>query len=132
MAADLRSFLGLLEERGLLVRIEREVDRATEAARPMRQLELRGLAGLFTSIAGADASLVYNLIGTRAALALAFGVEPAEVRGRFRHALEHRLEPVASTTRRYRRSCSRGRRGSRRVRRHPFGEARGPYVTAGW
>ena len=94
MAADLRSFLDQLDAHGLLARIEREVDPATEAARLMWQLELRGSAGWFTRVRGAEASLVYNLIGTRGALALALAVEPAEVRSRFRHALEHRIAPV--------------------------------------
>lgn len=91
---DLRSFVAALDEHGLLARIEREVDPATEAARLMRQLELRGLAGLFTNVSGADAALVYNLIGTRGALALALGVEPPQIRDRFRHALANRIDPV--------------------------------------
>lgn len=94
MAADLRSFLAELDARGLLVRVERRVDPATEAAQLMRQLELRGVAGLFTDVAGADAALVYNLIGSRPALALALGVEPEGVRDRFRAALAQRIEPV--------------------------------------
>lgn len=91
---DLRSFLADLDERGLLVTIRRSVDPATEAGRLLRQLELRGVAGLFTDVAGADARLVYNLIGTRAALALALGVEESRIRDRFREALAQRVEPV--------------------------------------
>ncbi|MDX6471382.1 MAG: hypothetical protein QOK22_198 [Gaiellaceae bacterium] len=91
---DLRSFLGQLDDRGLLARIDRDVDPATEAARLMRELELRGLAGLFTRVRGAQASLAYNLIGSRETLALAFGVDQSEVRNRFRAALAHRLDPI--------------------------------------
>jgi 2,5-furandicarboxylate decarboxylase 1 len=94
MTADLRSFLGLLDERGLLERIERRVDPATEAARLMRELELRGRAGLFTNVSGSIGSLVYNLVGTRELLGLALGCEPRRLRDSFRNALDHRLEPV--------------------------------------
>jgi len=94
MARDLRSFLELLDARGLLARIDREVDPATEASRLMRELELRGLAGLFTRVRGAHASLAYNLIGSRETLALALDVDEAQIRNRFRAALEHRLEPI--------------------------------------
>ena len=94
MARDLRSFLELLDARGLLARIDREVDPATEASRLMRELELRGLAGLFTRVRGAHASLAYNLIGSRETLALALDVDEAQIRNRFRAALAHRLEPI--------------------------------------
>lgn len=94
MAADLRSFLVELDERDLLVRLERRVDPATEASRLMRELELRGVAGLFTDVAGAEASLVYNLVGTRTALGVALGVEPARIRDRWQEALRSRIDPV--------------------------------------
>src|SRR5438445_11215223 len=94
MPSDLRSFLELLDARGLLARIERPVDPATEAARLMRELELRGLTGLFTDVHDSIGSLVYNLVGTRETLALALGCEPQQVRPRFRTALEQPLAPV--------------------------------------
>jgi 2,5-furandicarboxylate decarboxylase 1 len=94
MPADLRSFLELLDERELLARIARPVDPATEAARLMREVELRGLAGLFTNVRGSIGSLVYNLVGTREMLALALACEPEQLRRRFQDALEHRLAPV--------------------------------------
>jgi UbiD family decarboxylase len=94
MPADLRSFLGLLNDRGMLVRIEREVDPATEAARLMHALDRRGLAGFFTRVRGAEASLVYNLLGTREALGLALGVGAPRIRERFAEALARRLAPV--------------------------------------
>ena len=94
MTNGLRSFLSELDGQGLLVRIDRTVDPATEAARLMRELERRGVAGLFTDVAGADAALAYNLIGTRRALALALGVDETRVRERFAEALERRIDPV--------------------------------------
>jgi 2,5-furandicarboxylate decarboxylase 1 len=92
--ADLRSFLSQLDDDGRLVRIEREVDPAAEAGRLLRQLELRGVAGLFTQVRGSDADLVYNLVGTRRALELALGAEPGRARDRFRRGLSQRLAPV--------------------------------------
>jgi UbiD family decarboxylase len=96
--ADLRSFLASLDREGLLARIEREVDPALEAGRLLRALEVDGRAGLFSNVTGAAASLVYNLVGTRTALALALGVEPDQVRTRFSEALAHRLAPVRVET----------------------------------
>jgi UbiD family decarboxylase len=94
MGVDLRSFLELLDEHGLLARVERRVEPGTEAARLMRALEVRGQAGLLTQVGEAEASLAYNLVGTREALALAFGVEPGRTRDRFREGFEHRIAPV--------------------------------------
>jgi 2,5-furandicarboxylate decarboxylase 1 len=94
MANDLRSFLRLLENRGQLVRLEREVDPATEAARLMRELERQGKAGLFSRVRNADARLVYNVLGSRESLALAMGVSADQIRSRFRYALEHRVAPM--------------------------------------
>ena len=94
MLADLRSFLEQLDRRGLLARVERPVDPATEAAALMREVERRGVAGLFTNLAGAKASLAYNLVGTREMLALAMQCDPGDLRRRFRAALDNRLDPV--------------------------------------
>ena len=94
MPRDLRSFLAELADRGLLVRVARDVDPATEAARLMADAERRGVAVLFERVRGSELPLVYNLAGSRAALGLALGVEPREVVRRFREALARRVEPV--------------------------------------
>lgn len=133
MPRDLRSFLELLDERGLLVRVGRRVDPATEAARLMRELERRGQAGLFTDVGHPGTSLVYNLVGTRAALALALGVEADRVRDRFREALDHRLEPVSVGRAPVQEVVSLGDESD--LRRLPIVTHSerdvGPYVTAG-
>src|SRR4051794_17873518 len=133
MAADLRSFLGLLDDRGLLLRVEREVDPATEAARLMREVELRDRAVLFSSVRGSALSLAYNLVGTREALALALGVEPSQVRQRFRRALEQRIEPVVVEDAPVHEVVAEG--GDAGLSRLPLvthsAEDAGPYVTAG-
>ncbi len=133
MAADLRAFLDALASRGLLLRLEREVDPRTEAARLMRQLELRGVAGLFANVAGAEAALAYNLIGSREALAVALDVEPSDVRGRFRRALEHRVAPIVVDNAPVHEVVSEGDEAD--LSRLPLvthsEKDAGPYVTAG-
>jgi 2,5-furandicarboxylate decarboxylase 1 len=133
MPADLRSFVELLDAHGLLARIERPVDPATEASRLMRQLELRGRAGLFTNVSGAEGSLVYNLVGTREALALAFGVEPGDVRDRFREGLTNRLAPQLTDDAPVQEVVERGEDAD--LRRLPIvthsEKDVAPYVTAG-
>ena len=94
MPRDLRSFLAELAERDLLVRVTREVDPATEAARLMDDAERGGVAVLFERVRGSELPLVYNLVGSRAALGVAVGVEPREAARRFREALAARVEPV--------------------------------------
>ncbi len=129
----MRSFLGLLDERGLLARIARPVDPATEAARLMRELELRGLAGLFTSVRGSVGSLVYNLLGTREMLSLALGCEPEQLRRRFAEALEHRVAPVRVEQGPVQEVVERGEAADLRLLplvTHSAKDA-GPYVTAG-
>jgi 2,5-furandicarboxylate decarboxylase 1 len=133
MTTGLRSFLSVLDEHGLLARLERTVDPATEAARLMRELERRGVAGLFTDVAGAEGSLAYNLIGTRRALALAMGVDESRVRDRFREALEQRLDPVLVTDAPCQEVVLQG--DDVDLRRLPLvthsADDAGPYVTAG-
>ncbi len=133
MAADLRSFLSLLDEHGLLARIEREVDAATEAGRLLRQLELRGVAGLFARVRGSDARLAYNLLGSRRALELALGVSQGGARARFRRALGNRVEPVLVEDAPVQEVVLDGERAD--LRRLPLvthsEKDAGPYVTAG-
>lgn len=94
MPRDLRSFLAELAEHDLLVRVTREVDPATEAARLMEDAEHRGVGVLFERVRGSELTLVYNLVGSREALGLAVGVEPPLAARRFRDALAARIEPV--------------------------------------
>lgn len=133
MAADLRSFLAEMDEHGLLVRIDRRVDPATEAGRLMRQLELRGVAGIFKDVGGADAALAYNLIGSRPALGLALGVEPSRVRDRFREALANPIVPLRVDGAPSQEVVLRG--GDVDLRRLPLvthsAKDVGPYITAG-
>ncbi len=99
----------------------------------MRELELRGLAGQFTNVRGATGSLVYNLLGTREAVALALGCEPLQIRRRFAEALEQRITPIRVEEAPVQEIVERGDAAD--LRRLPLvthsGKDAGPYVTAG-
>jgi 2,5-furandicarboxylate decarboxylase 1 len=92
---DLRSFLRILDAEGLLVSLSRPVDPALEVARLMRELDRRGVAGLFERVRGSELRLVYNLLGTRRALALALGCSTGDVARVFAKALRRRVDPVS-------------------------------------
>ena len=133
MPADLRSFLSLLDDRGLLARVEREADPATEVGQLLRALELRGVAGLFERLRDSDARLVYNLVGSRQALELALGAGSGEARARFARALEHRVSPALVDDAPVHEVVLAG--GEADLRRLPLvthsEKDAGPYVTAG-
>jgi UbiD family decarboxylase len=93
---DLRSFLNLLEARGELVRVTREVDPNQE----ITIIQHRVLAGggpalLFEHVKGSPYRLVSNLFGTPRRVALAFGRDPADIGGELA-GLAHRLMPPSA------------------------------------
>lgn len=93
--ATFRGFLEALEERGLLVRVRREVDPATEVSALMAEADRRRTAILFERVSAADATVAYNLLGSREALALALGVEAEEAVRAFTERSQRRIAPVA-------------------------------------
>jgi UbiD family decarboxylase len=70
---DLRSFIRLLEERGELVRIEREVDPHYEMAAVMAPLEKERKAFIFEHVRGARYPAVGGLLNTLERFGLALG-----------------------------------------------------------
>lgn len=90
---DLRRHLGELDRHGLLVRIDRPVDPATQASRLMAELERRHLAGLFTRVGSCQTPLAYNLLGDRRMVAIALGVSESEVPEAFRQGWERPISP---------------------------------------
>lgn len=92
-APDLRSFLALLEARGELARVTREVDPNQEITIIQhRALAAGGPALLFERVKGSPYRLVSNLFGTPRRVELAFGRPPAEIGGELAE-LAHRLTP---------------------------------------
>jgi UbiD family decarboxylase len=70
---DMRSFMALLEERGELVRIEREVDPHYEMAAVMQKLDQARKAFLFDKVRGARYRAVGGLLNTLPRFGLALG-----------------------------------------------------------
>jgi UbiD family decarboxylase len=75
MSRDLRSFLSLLEEKGLLVRVKRIVDRRFELAALITKVQKVGKAVLFENVSGSSIPVVSNVVGSKRMLALALGVD---------------------------------------------------------
>ncbi len=90
---DLRGFLGLLEERGQLVRIPEQVSPELEiTALADRAVKAGGPALLFENVEGAELPLVINLFGTRERMAWALGVESlAALTERLRELLDVKI-----------------------------------------
>lgn len=90
---DLRSFLRLLEVRGLLARVAAEVDPNQEVTIIQhRVLAQGGPALLFEKVKGSPYRLATNLFGTPERVALAFGRPPGEL-GQELAGLADRLMP---------------------------------------
>ncbi|MHB1836674.1 MAG: UbiD family decarboxylase [Solirubrobacteraceae bacterium] len=79
--SDLRGFLHQLAQDDRLCVIDTCVDPAREVARLMAEAEHREKAILFNSVRGSEMSLAYNLLGSRAAVAMALG-EPSKALAR--------------------------------------------------
>ncbi len=91
---NFRGFLEALDQRGLLVRVPREVDPASELSALMAEAERRRTAILFERVRATDARVAYNLLGSREALALALGVEADAVVRAFTERSRRRIAPV--------------------------------------
>jgi 2,5-furandicarboxylate decarboxylase 1 len=95
--ADLREFISLLEARGELRRVRREVSPTFEVAAGIRKMsDVRGPALLFEKVAGHDMPVVGGLFSTRRRALLALGVENhAEGNAKFLVGLDHQI-PTAT------------------------------------
>jgi 4-hydroxy-3-polyprenylbenzoate decarboxylase len=77
------AFASALEERGLLVRIQREIDPVLEvAAIADRVMKSGGPALLFERVRGAQFPVLINAFGSRERMSLALGVEDLETHAR--------------------------------------------------
>jgi 2,5-furandicarboxylate decarboxylase 1 len=97
MGKDLRDFLRTVEAQApdLLARVSRPVSPRWELSALQRRLEADGQLPIlvFDQVKGHDLPVVTNLFATKRHLALALGVTPAEVVGRFARAQEQRIPP---------------------------------------
>lgn len=94
--SDLREFISLLEARGELRRIRREVSPKFEIAAGIRKMsDVRGPALLFENVAGYDMPVVGGLFSTRRRALLALGVEShAEGNAKFLNGLDEQIATV--------------------------------------
>ncbi len=88
---NLREFIKLLDERGLLVKIERPVDVRYEAATLMRMLDGKPL--LFKNMKGFRMSVVANLCSSRELIALGLGIERGQLITKLADAIDNPKEP---------------------------------------
>jgi len=81
--SDLREFMALLEERGLLKRVSVEVDPFLEITEIVdRLVKSGGCAVLFENVKGYDVPVLANLFGSMERICLAFGVDDLDDVGR--------------------------------------------------
>jgi len=88
---NLREFVGLLDERGLLVRISKEVDPRYEVPTIMKMMD--GTPLLFENVKGHNMPVVANICSTRELVALGLGVERDQILSVLMDAIEHPKEP---------------------------------------
>jgi 2,5-furandicarboxylate decarboxylase 1 len=91
---DLREYLGLLETRGELVQVEREVDPSWEIGLICRELmDRQGPAAMFRNARGCSLPVVVNIFANRGRVALALGIEERALIPHWLQALEQTIPP---------------------------------------
>jgi UbiD family decarboxylase len=92
---DLRQFLHLLEDRGMLARVSTPVSLDYELGAICRKvLDQRGPALLFESICGSTVPVAANVIGTRERYALALGTTPERLPDEWAERTKKPIPPV--------------------------------------
>lgn len=98
---DMRDYLAVLEQRGLVRRISEEVDPATDIGCMVKWgfqalPETDRFGFLFDNVKGTDIPVATGALGaSEEAYAVALGIEPSEINAKWEHAL---LNPVTPTT----------------------------------
>ncbi|MBI2567349.1 MAG: UbiD family decarboxylase [Candidatus Schekmanbacteria bacterium] len=95
----LRTFVDVLDERGLLQRVRRSVDTVYEISTVARAL--RGRPVLFENVTGFSMPVVSNVCASRDLLAMALGVEKAALLAKVGEAIEHPVEPPVESAHAY-------------------------------
>jgi 2,5-furandicarboxylate decarboxylase 1 len=97
---DLRSFLRLLDEKGLLTRIRRPVDTRYEISSLIRIRNDRPL--FFENVKGYSMPVIANICSTRELVALGLGIKPEEIITRLAWAIDNPKEPEVVAAEGYR------------------------------
>ena len=99
---DMRDFVKLLDEKGMVARVKAEVDPVHEVgAIAARSLQRQGPAIIFENVKGYPGKpMVVNLLSTPEHVALAFGTEPTEdrIQERVVHGMMNRVPSVVDKT----------------------------------
>lgn len=94
MQDDLRSFLGQLEQHGLLARVTKEVDPRFELTGVAQKAEKLGRALLFENVRGYGVPVACNVFSTRRMLGLVFDSAPEDAVRVFAQRMETRIPPT--------------------------------------
>lgn len=95
----LQEFIKLLDEKGLLVKIRKEVDVKYEIATIMKKLDGKPL--LFENVKGHSMNVVANICSTRELVALGLGIEENEIIKKLTKAIDVPKEPKVIPARGY-------------------------------
>ncbi len=79
MPKDLRGFIDLLEEKGLLIRVKKAVNRRFELAALIVKAQKIGKAILFENVSDSSIPVVSNVVGSRRMLALALDTDEEQL-----------------------------------------------------
>lgn len=96
---NLKEFVSLLEEKGLLVRIKKEVDPKFEIPTIMKMTD--GTPLLFENVKGHDMPVVANICATREMVALGLGVSQDQIITTLMKAIESPVEPAVEEAQGY-------------------------------
>jgi len=96
---DLREFIDVLDEKGLLMRIKREVDVKYEIATIMKMLDGKPL--LFENVKGFEMPVLANVCSTRDLIAIGLEVKKNEIITKLTNAIDNPKEPKITEAKDY-------------------------------
>jgi len=88
---NMREFVKLLDEKGLLIKMKKPVDVKYEVSTIMRMLD--GNPILFEKVKGHSMPVVANISSSRELIAMGLGIKPSEIIGKLAGAIDHPKEP---------------------------------------
>src|SRR5882757_3880284 len=94
---SIRPFLAALEKDGALVRVAKPVNREFELSAFLSAADA-GPALIFESVVGSPLRVAGNLLNSRARIAAALGIAPADIVPRIHEAIRAPVKPVQVAT----------------------------------
>lgn len=92
MTMELRDLIGLLEKKGMLTHISRQVDTVYEISTLIKKLDGRPL--LFENVTGHSMPVISNICATRDLVCLGMGLERKDLIPRMAEAIDHPRPPA--------------------------------------